>query len=137
MVLDYVETTYDLDKIVSLLKEDKIIFKEKSSILDNFIPSEFMESIILRMIMYPFIVRLKEDEVFKIIDGNKRLLAIKNFINGELILEDLKFLPQFCNKNFSQLPRFVQRRIEEQQFRFFIIRGHVPTETINYFIKNF
>mgnify|MGYP003475574622 CR=1 FL=1 len=53
-------------------------------------------------------------EISKIIDGNKRLDAIRSFMTNEFPLQHLTFeLPDLEGLFYYQMPPYLQRRIEE------------------------
>ena len=48
-----------------------------------------------------------------VIDGNKRVVSIREYIRGEFALQGLEFLSEFNGYTFDKLPQQFQNRIED------------------------
>jgi hypothetical protein len=70
-----------------------------------------------------------DEDSWLVVDGLQRLTALRRFIVEEsLALCGLEFLHQWEGKRFSELPRSLQRRIEETAVTIFAIQKGTPEE---------
>lgn len=83
--------------------------------------SKLIESV-LRNIPVPSIYLAEtEDDEWEVIDGQQRLTAFFNFLEGEFSLSQLPVLTQLEKKYFKELGTY-QRKIEDYQLHIFIIK---------------
>lgn len=52
--------------------------------------------------------------IFSVIDGQQRLTAIKDFMNGDLELKGLEVLEMLNGFTYKDLPKFLKRRLEDR-----------------------
>jgi len=104
------------------LEECDIQWKEEAFNWDDTEKSRFIESILLRLPTPAFYFLEQDDNSWAVIDGGKRMGALKDFILGGLRLKGLEFFQQYENLRFSELPRAIQRRVKT-----FKMTGHVVT----------
>ena len=57
------------------------------------------------------------------VDGVQRLSAIYNYVSDEFPLNQLEYFVRFNRKRYSDLPRPMQRRIEEFQIVLHIVEA--------------
>ena len=76
--------------------------------------SLLIESILTRIPIDTFWMELYEDN-FLIVDGSKRLLTLKTFINDGFKLSGLTWFSELNGLNYSEIPRNLQRRILETE----------------------
>ncbi len=90
--------------------------------------SRLIESILIRIPIPAFYLDATDDEKWLVVDGLQRLTAIRRFVVlQDLELADLEFLP-LNGKRWADLPRPLQRRIEETQVNAYLIQPGTPAE---------
>ena len=78
--------------------------------------SRLIESILVKIPLPAFYVDATDDSNWIVIDGLQRLTILREYvIEKSFVLSDLEFLDDCVGKNFDQLDRMYQRRIEETQ----------------------
>ncbi len=70
-----------------------------------------------------------------LIDGGKRYLSILNFKNDIFALNDMKSLNGFKGYTHSNLPRHLQRRIEETIIEAYFLGYGTSEEAVQYIIE--
>lgn len=92
-----------------------------------------IESILLRIPLPMFYFDASNDDRWLVVDGLQRLSTLQHFLveqdpGKRLVLRGLEYLRQFDGKTFEQLPRDMQRRIEEAQVFAHLIMPGTPPE---------
>lgn len=93
--------------------------------------SELVESILMGIplpIVYLFETK---DGSKQVVDGRQRISTIVNFLQDEFPLKDLKILPEYNGKKFSDLPPFMQGVFEDFQLFCYVIQPPTP-ERVKY-----
>ena len=85
--------------------------------------SKFIESVLLGTPLTPFLVAEDENNRLEIIDGSQRIQTLVRFCNNELSLITLKILSSLNSAKFSDLPRRLQRFIENRDFRVIVLNN--------------
>ncbi len=107
-------------------------FQRRANLWTQEQKSRLIESILLRIPLPMFYFDATNDDRWLVVDGLQRLSTLRHFLveskrEKPLVLKNLEYLQQFEGKTFEQLPRDMQRRIEEAQvFAHLIMPGTPP-----------
>ena len=98
--------------------------------------SRLIESLLLRIPIPVFYVAADADEKWAVVDGVQRLSTIRDYVKGEFPLTRLEYRSEFDGLRHGDLPRPMQRRIDETQFVVNVIEPGTPPEvTFNIFSR--
>lgn len=89
--------------------------------------SLLIESILINIPIPAFYIDARIAGKLVVIDGLQRLSTIMKFIGDEIVLVDTQYL-KLKGKKFSTIERKYQRRIEDYQLTFNLIRSGTPPE---------
>lgn len=109
-------------------------FQRKTGVWNDTRKSRLIESLLLRIPLPSFYVAEDEDESWEVVDGIQRLSTIADFVAPHLlggnpfVLKDLEYLSKFESAKYSALPGELQRRIQETEFVFHVIRHGTPDQ---------
>lgn len=104
-------------------------FQRHANICKNEAKSRLIESILIRIPIPAFYIDATDEDKWLVVDGLQRLFALKKFvIDKELKLCGLEYLTNLKGKNYEQLERKYQRRIEETQVTVYLIEKGTPPE---------
>ena len=106
-------------------------FQRNSGIWDRRRQSRLIESLLLRIPLPVFYMAADLDDNWQVVDGLQRLDALKGFVfDKSLHLRGMEYLHQFENKSYNQLPRTMQRRIDETHLSCHVIQPGTPPEVM-------
>lgn len=125
--------TPTIDLLIKRIKHDEINlspdFQRKGGIWTNEAQSRLIESILIRIPLPAFYIDATDDEQWLVVDGLQRLTTLRRFVlDDQFALEGLEFLTDLNGKTYNQLPRNLQRRIEETAVTLFLIQPGTPAE---------
>ncbi len=103
-------------------------FQRNDDLWDDGKQSRLIESILISFPLPAFYFDGTDDNKWLVVDGLQRLSAIRNFIiKKTLRLQDLEFLKKdLTGLSFDELPRPLQRKIEETQIVAYVIKPGTP-----------
>ncbi|MFC6653862.1 DUF262 domain-containing protein [Paenibacillus rhizoplanae] len=131
--IDITQKSLTIDLLIKRLKENEINlltdFQRKGGLWDDVQQSRLIESLMIRIPLPAFYFDGSNDNNWLVVDGLQRLTALKRFfIDQELKLFNMEYVTQFDGQTYNQLPRHIQRRIEETQIIAFVINDGTPPE---------
>ncbi len=129
-----------VDLLLKRLKEQEIDlmpdFQREGGLWKEREQSRLIESLLVRIPIPAFYMDATNEDRWLVVDGLQRLTVFKRFIlDGTLELSQLEFLRQFEGMKFHQLPRPMQRRIEETQVTVSLIQPGTPEDVRYYLFK--
>ncbi|MCU0748019.1 MAG: DUF262 domain-containing protein [Akkermansiaceae bacterium] len=102
-------------------------FQRKGGIWTEDAKSRLIESILIRIPLPAFYVDATDEDRWLVVDGLQRLTTLKRFVvDKSLSLSGLEFLADLNGKTFDDLPRNLQRRIQETEVIVFLIQPGTP-----------
>ena len=125
-------TTYiNVEQLVSQIRNGEIYWDSEDPRAFAWQPeyqSRFIESLLLRIPIPVFYLSADEGSNWSVVDGVQRLSAIYNFVTGEFSLNRLEYFVRFDGKRYNDLPRPMQRRIDETQLVLHIVEAGTPDD---------
>jgi hypothetical protein len=124
--------TITIDWLIKRLNQNEINmvtdFQRKGNLWDETKQSRLIESLLIRFPLPIFYFDATDDNNWLIVDGLQRITTFKNFIIDQTLkLQKLEYL-DFNDRTFDELPRELQRRIEETQIVTYQIAEGTPTD---------
>ncbi len=102
---------------------------QRNLVWDPIRRSRLIESALLRIPLPAFYFDGINANRWAVIDGLQRLSTLLDFVtNKNFVLQGLEYLSLAEGKTFDELPRGMQRDLEETQVTLFIIRPETPPE---------
>lgn len=104
-------------------------FQRQANLWKDENKSRLIESIIIRIPIPAFYIDGSNEDRWLIVDGLQRLSALKQFmLDKTLKLIGLEYLTSLEGKNFDEIDRRYQRRLEETKLVVYIIEKGTPPE---------
>jgi hypothetical protein len=104
-------------------------FQRMGGIWSDAAQSRLIESMMIRIPLPAFYMNedSNREDVWLVIDGLQRLTAMRRFIlDKKLRLKRLEFWKEYEGMTFDDLPRMLQRRIEETQVSVYLVKKGTP-----------
>ena len=123
-----------VDQLVSRVNHQEIElapdFQRQQDIWGAPQKGRLIESLLLRIPIPVFYVAADEDETWSVVDGLQRTSTIHGFVAGEFPLKGLEYLTQFEKHHYQDLPRPMQRRVNETQLTVNVIEPGTPEDVM-------
>ncbi|GHT38309.1 hypothetical protein AGMMS49965_01250 [Bacteroidia bacterium] len=136
-----------IGQIVDMLRYGEILipsYQRLPNLWSEKKKSRFIESLMLSLPIPLFYFDENKDKKWRVIDGLQRISTLEHFImldddesqekktisgnKQPLVLQNLEFKTEYNGKKWSDLPRYVQRRIETNQVTINLIGKGTPEE---------
>lgn len=123
-----------VEQIVSRIAHDEIDlapdFQRLRGVWNSTRQSRLIESLLVRIPLPVFYVAADANENWAVVDGLQRISTMDDFINNRFALSNLEYLTQYDDHQFVDIPRPMQRRINETQLLIHVIDPGTPEEVM-------
>ncbi|MFT4079312.1 DUF262 domain-containing protein [Rhodomicrobium sp.] len=123
-----------LDLVLKRIKHGEIDlapeFQRRARVWPQKKKAQLIESLLLRIPLPVFYVSAASNDDWAVVDGLQRLTTISDFAENVFPLTNLEYLNDMEGMTFAQLPRALQRRIEETVIVIHIIEPGTPDDVM-------
>ena len=105
-------------------------FQRQVGIWSTHAKSRLIESLLLRIPIPVFYVAADCEDKWQVVDGIQRISTIHAYVKGGFSLRGLQYLDNYNRSTYSDLPRSMQRRINETQLVVNVIDPGTPEEVM-------
>ena len=142
--IDVITQARTIDLLLTRLRESELDlspdFQRRSNLWNRVRKSSLIESILLRIPIPSLYVSEDKEGNYSVVDGLQRICAIAHFVEASalnsaldinlepLCLTGLESLIEHNGKVFAELPRPLQRRINETELTLHVIRASTPEQ---------
>ena len=131
-----------VDQIVTRIDHGEIDlapeFQRRAGIWNDQHKSRLIESLLLRIPIPAFYVAADDSGRWSVVDGVQRTSTIYGYVKGSFRLSRIEYLTKFDRLSYEELPRSMQRRIDETPLVVNVIEPGTPQEvTFNIFTRIF
>lgn len=121
-----------IDLLVRRIENNEIdlapAFQRKGELWTPEQQSRLIESLLIRIPLPAFYFDATTEDKWVVVDGLQRLTAFYNIILKNQPLRKLEFLTEYNDKTYKQLPRRLQRRVEESTVTVHLIQAGTPSD---------
>lgn len=130
---DFFASPYDppVKTLVQEIREKELIARptfQRNQVWDNARKSKFVESILLNIPIPTLFFAEDDDKTKVVVDGQQRLLALKDYVENAFKLRGLEVLHQLNKKKFEDLSERQQRIIKNRTLRCLVISASSDSE---------
>jgi hypothetical protein len=123
-----------VEQVMSRIKHGEIDlapdFQRLRGVWNTVRKSRLIESLLLRIPLPVFYVAADKSDNWAVVDGLQRFSTMDDFVHNRFRLSSLEYLTQFDGLHFADLPRPMQRRINETQLLIHVIDPGTPEEVM-------
>lgn len=129
--IDIESKALTIDSILKKIKYEELeldsSFQRKAGLWTPKQKSQLIESLLLKIPLPTFYFDASNDEKWQIIDGLQRISTLKDFaVDKSLTLVGMEFLKDLNGTKYDDLPRSLQRRLEETNVNTYIVKPTTP-----------
>ncbi len=118
-------------EIIERINNEKFVIDSDSKSMSEWNKiqqSKFIESCILRIPQFGFYVVDRTNGTFTVIDGLKRIMTLKNFVEGKFKLVGLDENTELIGQNFNDLSINYQERLIDTYFGIYVMDAKTPLQ---------
>ncbi len=129
--INYDTRDYAIDFLVKQYQDDEFFIPDeyqRQYIWRDVDKNKFIESILLGLPIPFMFFSDTDDGRCEIIDGAQRTQTLEEFIDGELILNDLKKLSKLNGFSYNDLPEYFRRKFNKTTLRIIVLSDETTVE---------